>query len=598
VSAPRAARGHLGRRRRRCVSVIVNLPNHNGARRPQTSQCHGSGTPLTLGPPFNNCLYTFLVCYNISRRMAECIICLETSPNPDPPIPLGCGCRGGAGFAHVGCIVEWTASRAAPIGNKALTGESAQIEDTALIGDRRVWAQCQTCSRNFTGAMRIGLSYAWWLRVRDQAEESEERLASALNRASALCGQGNYAEAETIQRMVLAVQTRVFGSRHASTLYTMNNLANCIMDQGRHAEAEELQRTAIDEHTRAILETGGVVPESLAGKESLARSLLAQVGTMNNQADALMGQGKYVEAELLLRHELVRRMQVIRPECHGTMASLQNLAVCLMKGRKQYAEAEKLLQEVLALNRRVLGAEHPDTLLCTHNLANCISKQKGRGVEATRLYREVLDVKVRILGREHPSTDKTANNLSRRFFDSGEYAEAEKIYRDQLRVQTRVLGAEHPNTQENTAALAVCLAQQGKYTEAEPMLQAVLTSSRRIFGPNHIRTIEVREDLDMLRTIHPVERGEERGRLRAKADAKKLRKPVAKTAPSAEAEVKARVPEEELPAMLELLWCFCVLCMIAGWWTSVGKPGADGKAGPAGKDGKDGKDGDALMLRL
>jgi hypothetical protein len=31
--------------------------------------------------------------------------------------------------------------------------------------------------------------------------------------------------------------------------------------------------------------------------------------------------------------------------------------------------------------------------------------------------------------------------------------------------------------------------------------------------------------------------------------------------------------------------------MIAGWWTSVGKPGADGKAGPAGKDGKDGKAG-------
>ena len=42
--------------------------------------------------------------------------------------------------------------------------------------------------------------------------------------------------------------------------------------------------------------------------------------------------------------------------------------------------------------------------------------------------------------------------------------------------------------------------------------------------------------------------------------------------------------------------CFCVSCMIAGWLTSVGKPGADGKAGPAGKDGKDGKDGDALLL--
>jgi tetratricopeptide (TPR) repeat protein len=252
----------------------------------------------------------------------------------------------------------------------------------------------------------IGLSYAWWLRVRDQAEESEERLASALNRASALYGQGKYAEAETIQRMVLAVQTRrVFGSRHVSTLTTMGYLANCVMDQGRHAEAEELQRTAIDEHTRTIRETGWGFPESLAGKESLARSMLEQAATMNNRADALMGQGKYVEAELLLRSELPRRVQVIHPECCLSMGSLNNLAVCLMKGRigealagtacseqahPRIAESEKLLQELLVLNRRIVGAEHPDTLLCMHNLADCISKQKGRGVEATRLYREVL----------------------------------------------------------------------------------------------------------------------------------------------------------------------------------------------------------------
>ncbi len=55
-------------------------------------------------------------------------------------------------------------------------------------------------------------------------------------------------------------------------------------------------------------------------------------------------------------------------------------------------------------------------------------------------------------------------------------------------------------------------------------------------------------------TVHPVERGEERGRLLAKADAKKLQKPVAMTAtaPSAEAEARARAAEAELLAMLDL----------------------------------------------
>ncbi len=44
VSAPRAVRRHLGRGRRRCVSVLVNLrlPKHRGTPRPETSRA-GSG---------------------------------------------------------------------------------------------------------------------------------------------------------------------------------------------------------------------------------------------------------------------------------------------------------------------------------------------------------------------------------------------------------------------------------------------------------------------------------------------------------------------------------------------------------------------------
>ncbi len=52
MGAPRAVRGHFGRRRRRCVSVIVNLPNHSEAPRPQTSQCRFSDSEAQAeGPP-------------------------------------------------------------------------------------------------------------------------------------------------------------------------------------------------------------------------------------------------------------------------------------------------------------------------------------------------------------------------------------------------------------------------------------------------------------------------------------------------------------------------------------------------------------------
>ena len=92
-----------------------------------------------------------------------CFICLESHP---PPIQSGCACRSDSdsGLAHVDCLIEKAVSQQAHRGNK-------------------VWWECQTCGQDFTGAMRTGLGEAWWSRVCDQAEESEERLGAAHNLA-------------------------------------------------------------------------------------------------------------------------------------------------------------------------------------------------------------------------------------------------------------------------------------------------------------------------------------------------------------------------------------------------------------------------------
>jgi hypothetical protein len=79
-------------------------------------------------------------------------------------------------------------------------------------GDK-AWWECQTCRRPFTGFMRTGLAEAWWLRVRDKAEESAERLAASGNLADARRGDGQYAEAERIDRGVL----RAYSARSIRT---------------------------------------------------------------------------------------------------------------------------------------------------------------------------------------------------------------------------------------------------------------------------------------------------------------------------------------------------------------------------------------------
>ena len=121
-----------------------------------------------------------------------CIVCLDSDP---PPIQSGCACRSDTGLAHVGCLVEKAVAQQPHRGNK-------------------VWRECQTCGRPFTGAMRTGLAEAWWSRVCDEAEESAERLSAACNLASSLSDQGQYAEAERINREVLGVERRVLGEEH------------------------------------------------------------------------------------------------------------------------------------------------------------------------------------------------------------------------------------------------------------------------------------------------------------------------------------------------------------------------------------------------
>ncbi len=146
-----------------------------------------------------------------------CIICLDSDP---PPIQSGCGCRSDGGLAHVGCLVEKAVSQQPHRGNE-------------------VWWKCQTCGQNFTGAMRTGLGEGWWSRVREQAKESEARRCAAHNLAECRRNDGQYAQAEKINREVLGVERRILGDEHPETLASASSLAMSLSPRearGRRAD--------------------------------------------------------------------------------------------------------------------------------------------------------------------------------------------------------------------------------------------------------------------------------------------------------------------------------------------------------------------------
>ena len=184
-----------------------------------------------------------------------CIVCLDSDP---PPIQSGCACRSDSGLAHLDCLIEKAVSQ---LIEKAVSQQAHR--------GKKVWRKCQTCGQDFTGAMRTGLGEALWSRVCDQAEESAERLCAAHNLADCRLRDGEYAEAERINREVLGVRRRVLvlGEEHPDTLTSAHNLATSLSRQGKHADAERIEREVLGVMRRVM---GEEHPETLMSASNLA----------------------------------------------------------------------------------------------------------------------------------------------------------------------------------------------------------------------------------------------------------------------------------------------------------------------------------------
>src|SRR5262245_21633424 len=80
-------------------------------------------------------------------------------------------------------------------------------------------------------------------------------------------------------------------------------------------------------------------------------------------------------------------------------------------GRGRFREAEPLLRQALAICRKVLGENHPDTATSYSNVASCLDAQ-GKSSEALPLFRQALAIYRKVLGEDHPSTAHSYNNVA------------------------------------------------------------------------------------------------------------------------------------------------------------------------------------------
>eukprot|EP00964_Phaeocystis_antarctica_P116207 scaffold80177_cov64-Phaeocystis_antarctica.AAC.2 len=203
-------------------------------------------------------------------------------------------------------------------------------------------------------------------------------------------GRGEAAQAETLQREVLAAQRAKRGDRHPGTLVALANLAVNLQEQGKLAEAEPLFREVV-----------------AARREVTGNDDAATMKAVGNLGKVLLEQGKLAEAEPLLVEAVAywRKNNRVSPN----FAAL----VELRRKQRRLPEAEQELGSLVTDMREQWGPQNPYTLEAEAVAAQLRHAQPdGKAAGAAEL-RAVVERMGKFLGAAHPYTVKWQGMLDK-----------------------------------------------------------------------------------------------------------------------------------------------------------------------------------------
>ncbi|RAH43279.1 putative kinesin [Aspergillus brunneoviolaceus CBS 621.78] len=275
---------------------------------------------------------------------------------------------------------------------------------------------------------------------------------------------------EYLPHALALVDEDYFAQRQNDYAELIQNIADCLASDGRYLEAE-IQYKALLERSQ---ENSGVKhPDTLR--------------SMSNLASTYWNQGRWTEAERLDIKVIEISQTVLGPEHPATLTSIANLA-STYRNQGQWNKAEKLDIQALRSRKTVLGVEHPDTLTSMANLASTYRNQ-GRLDQAEKLHIQALRLRKTVLGVEHPDTLTSMANLASTYWNQGRWNEAEKLDIQVMKTSETVLGAEHPDTLKSIANLISTYQSQSRWDEAEKLGSYILHIRRRVLGAEHPDTL-------------------------------------------------------------------------------------------------------------
>jgi tetratricopeptide (TPR) repeat protein len=130
-------------------------------------------------------------------------------------------------------------------------------------------------------------------------------------------------------------------------------------------------------------------------------------------------------------------------ETNPAVASTLNDLALVYRDEGKYTEAEGLLKRALVIREIALGASHPLVGQSLNNFAN-VYRDQGKYAEAEGLFKRALTIREQALGPSHPFVATSLANLANVYRDHGSYDEAEGLYKRALAIAEQAVSASHP----------------------------------------------------------------------------------------------------------------------------------------------------------
>jgi CHAT domain-containing protein len=165
-----------------------------------------------------------------------------------------------------------------------------------------------------------------------------------------------------------------------------------------------------------------------------------------------------------------RLEKVLGPEHPDVATSLNNLAA-LYEDQGKYSEAEPLLKRALQIRERALGPNNLYFAQSLMNLAN-LYRYAGRQADAERLYKQSLEIEEKLLGQDNSELARGIYNLAAFYVAQGRYVDAEPLHKKSLQIRTKVLGPDHPDVGRSLNSLAELYEAEGRFADALPLVRA------------------------------------------------------------------------------------------------------------------------------